>query len=159
MGDDVVYNDEKPALRQLINVYEKNGASVLGVQEVPHEKVSSYGIVATRGTSDPADMVEKPPVDEAPSNMAVLGRYIITPEIFEILERTDPGAGGEIQLTDGLRALLKIQPIYAYNFEGRRYDVGDKQGFLEASVEYALRRPELRDGFLKYLNAIVEKEK
>ena len=129
--------------------------SVLGVQEVPHEKVSSYGIVATRGTSDPrtfavADMVEKPPVDEAPSNMAVLGRYIITPEIFEILE---------IQLTDGLRALLKIQPIYAYNFEGRRYDVGDKQGFLEASVEYALRRPELRDGFLKYLNAIVEKEK
>ena len=164
LGDDVVYNDEKPALRQLINVYEKTGASVLGVQEVPHEKVSSYGIVATRGTSDPrtfavADMVEKPPVDEAPSNMAVLGRYIITPEIFEILERTDPGAGGEIQLTDGLRALLKIQPIYAYNFEGRRYDVGDKQGFLEASVEYALRRPELRDGFLKYLNAIVEKEK
>ena len=164
LGDDVVYNDEKPALRQLINVYEKNGASVLGVQEVPHEKVSSYGIVATRGISDPrtfavADMVEKPPVDEAPSNMAVLGRYIITPEIFEILERTDPGAGGEIQLTDGLRALLKIQPIYAYNFEGRRYDVGDKQGFLEASVEYALRRPELRDGFLKYLNEIVEKEK
>ena len=104
-------------------------------------------------------MVEKPPVEEAPSNMAVLGRYIITPEIFEILERTDPGAGGEIQLTDGLRALLKIQPIYTYNFEGRRYDVGDKQGFLEASVEYALRRPELRDGFLKYLNAIVEKEK
>ena len=130
LGDDVVYNDEKPALRQLINVYEKT-----------------------------ADMVEKPPVDEAPSNMAVLGRYIITPEIFEILERTDPGAGGEIQLTDGLRALLKIQPIYAYNFEGRRYDVGDKQGFLEASVEYALRRPELRDGFLKYLNEIVAKEK
>ncbi|MBP3263757.1 MAG: UTP--glucose-1-phosphate uridylyltransferase, partial [Acidaminococcaceae bacterium] len=164
LGDDVVYNDEKPALRQLIDVYEKTGTSVLGVQEVPREKVSSYGIVATRGTSDPrtfavADMVEKPPVEEAPSRMAVLGRYIITPEIFEILERTDPGAGGEIQLTDGLRALLKIQSIYAYNFEGRRYDVGDKQGFLEASVEYALRRPDLRDGFLKYLEEIVAKEK
>ena len=129
---------------------------------VLHEKVSSYGIVATRGTSDPrtfavADMVEKPPVNEAPSNMAVLGRYVITPEIFELLEHTDPGAGGEIQLTDGLRSLLKIQPVYAYNFEGRRYDVGDKQGFLEATVEYALRRPDLHDGFLKYLKEIVIK--
>ena len=164
LGDDVVYNDEKPALRQLIDVYEKTGASVLGVQEVPHEKVSSYGIVAARGTSDPrtfavADMVEKPPVDEAPSNMAVLGRYVITPEIFELLEHTDPGAGGEIQLTDGLRSLLKIQPVYAYNFEGRRYDVGDKQGFLEATVEYALRRPELHAGFLNYLTGIVNGRK
>ena len=155
---------KKPALRQLIDVYEKTGASVLGVQEVPHEKVSSYGIVAARGTSDPrtfavADMVEKPPVEEAPSNMAVLGRYVITPEIFELLEHTDPGAGGEIQLTDGLRSLLKIQPVYAYNFEGRRYDVGDKLGFLEATVEYALRRPELRKVFLEYLAEIVNGEK
>ena len=164
LGDDVVYNDKKPALRQLIDVYEKTGASVLGVQEGPHEKVSSYGIVAARGTSDPrtfavADMVEKPPVDEAPSNMAVLGRYVITPEIFELLEHTDPGAGGEIQLTDGLRSLLKIQPVYAYNFEGRRYDVGDKLGFLEATVEYALRRPELHEGFLNYLTGIVNRTK
>ena len=164
LGDDVVFNDKKPALRQLIDVYERTGASVLGVQKVPHEKVSSYGVVAPRGTSDPrtfavVDMVEKPPAEEAPSDMAALGRYIITPEIFEILERTDPGAGGEIQLTDGLRALLKIQPVYAYNFEGRRYDVGDKQGFLEASVEYALRRPELHDGFLAYLKEIAAKEK
>ena len=89
--------------------------------------------------------------------MAVLGRYVITPEIFDFLEHTDPGAGGEIQLTDGLRSLLKIQPVYAYNFEGRRYDVGDKQGFLEATVEYALRRPDLHDGFLKYLKEIVVK--
>ena len=87
--------------------------------------------------------------------MAVLGRYVITPEIFELLEHTDPGAGGEIQLTDGLRSLLKIQPVYVYNFEGRRYDVGDKQGFLEATVEYALRRPELREDFLAYLTWIV----
>lgn len=93
------------------------------------------------------------------SNMAVLGRYIITPEIFELLEHTDPGAGGEIQLTDGLRSLLKIQPMYAYYFEGRRYDVGDKEGFLEATVEYALRRPELREGFLAYLEGIVDAEK
>lgn len=89
------------------------------------------------------------------SNMAVMGRYIITPEIFELLEHTDPGAGGEIQLTDGLRSLLKIQPMYAYNFEGRRYDVGDKEGFLEATVEYALRRPELREVFLAYLAGVV----
>lgn len=133
---------------------------MLGVQEVPHEKVSSYYILATKGTSNPrafavADMVEKPPVDEAPSNMAVLGRYVITPGTFELLEHTDPGASGEIQLTDGLRSLLKIQPVYAYNFGRRRYDVGDKQGFLEATVEYALHRPVLRDGFLKYLKEIV----
>ena len=102
-------------------------------------------------------MVEKPPVDEAPSDMAVLGRYIITPEIFEILEHTKPGKGGEIQLTDALRALGKIQPIYAYNFEGRRYDVGDKEGFLEATVEYALRRPDLRDKFKAYLEGLATK--
>jgi UTP--glucose-1-phosphate uridylyltransferase len=104
-------------------------------------------------------MVEKPPVNEAPSNMAVLGRYIITPEIFELLEHTNPGAGGEIQLTDGLRSLLKIQPVYAYNIEGRRYDVGDKEGFLEATVEYALRRSELREEFLDYLTGIINREK
>lgn len=164
LGDDVVYSSTgKPALRQLIDVYEKTGAAVLGVQEVPREKVSSYGIVAARATEDPhlfavADMVEKPGIENAPSNMAVLGRYVITPEIFSILERTEPGAGNEIQLTDGLRALAKIQPMYAYNFEGRRYDVGDKEGFLEATVEYALRRPELREDFLTYLQRIVKSE-
>ena len=104
------------------------------VQEVPHEKVSSYGIVATRGTSDPrtftvANMVEKPRMDDVYSNMAVLERYVTTPEIFELLEHTNPGADGEIQMTGGLRSLLKIQLLYAYSFEGRRYDVGDKLGF------------------------------
>ena len=163
LGDDVVYNPEQPALRQLMSVYEKTGASVLGVQKVPHEKVSSYGVVAVRGTEDPrlfavADMVEKPPVEEAPSDYAVLGRYVITPEIFSILEHTEPGAGNEIQLTDGLRALGKIQPMYAYDFAGRRYDVGDKEGFLEATVEYALRDAELKDGFLQYLKGIVAQE-
>lgn len=163
LGDDVVYNDEKPALRQLMDVYEETGASVLGVQEVPREKVSSYGIVAARATKEPrtfavADMVEKPSIEEAPSNMAVLGRYVITPEVFGILEETPPGRGNEIQLTDALRTLAKIQPMYAYNFEGRRYDVGDKQGFLEATVEYALRRPELRERFLAYLKKVVAEE-
>ena len=163
LGDDVVYNDEKPALRQLMDVYEETGASVLGVQEVPREKVSAYGIVAARATKEPrtfavADMVEKPSIEEAPSNMAVLGRYVITPEVFGILEETPPGRGNEIQLTDALRTLAKIQPMYAYNFEGRRYDVGDKQGFLEATVEYALRRPELRDRFLAYLKKVVAEE-
>lgn len=163
LGDDVVYNDEKPALRQLMDVYEETGASVLGVQEVPREKVSAYGIVAARATKAPrtfavADMVEKPSIEEAPSNMAVLGRYVITPEVFGILEETPPGRGNEIQLTDALRTLAKIQPMYAYNFEGRRYDVGDKQGFLEATVEYALRRPELRDRFLAYLKKVVAEE-
>lgn len=160
LGDDVVYNDKKPALRQLIDVYEKTGASVLGVQQVPHEKVSSYGVVAVKPTEDArtfavTDMVEKPAVDKAPSDLAVLGRYVITPEIFEILEHTAPGKGNEIQLTDGLCTLLQSQSVYAYNFEGRRYDVGDKQGFLEATVEYALRRPELREKFVAYLKDVV----
>lgn len=162
LGDDVV-DGQVPALKQLIDVYDKTGASVLGVQEVPQEKVSSYGIVASQPTDEPrtftvSDMVEKPAVQDAPSRLAVLGRYVINPEIFEILERTEPGRGGEIQLTDALRVLAEQQAMYAYNFEGRRYDVGDKQGFLEATVEMALKRPELRDGFLAYLQGILAKE-
>ena len=103
-------------------------------------------------------MVEKPAVSEAPSRLAVLGRYIIAPEIFDILEKTKPGSGGEIQLTDALKELARMQTILAYNCEGRRYDVGDKQGFLEATVEQALKKPELRDKFLAYLKDIVAKE-
>lgn len=162
LGDDVVDN-KVPALKQLIDVYDKTGASVLGVQEVPQEKVSAYGIVAAQATADArtftvTDMVEKPPVAEAPSRLAVLGRYVITPEVFGILEQTAPGRGNEIQLTDALKVLAKQQAMYAYNFEGRRYDVGDKQGFLEATVEMALKRPDLRDKFLAYLQGIVAKE-
>ena len=162
LGDDVV-DSEKPALQQLIDVYDKTGASVLGVQEVPQEKVSAYGIVASEPTGDARtftvqDMVEKPAVEEAPSRLAVLGRYVITPEIFPILEETKPGRGDEIQLTDALKVLAKEQTMYAYNFEGRRYDVGDKQGFLEATVEMALKRSDLHDKFLQYLEGIVAKE-
>ena len=161
LGDDVVYNDEYPCLKQLMDVYNNTGASVLGCQTVPQEKVSSYGIVAS-GATDAArifkvnDMVEKPAVEEAPSRLAVLGRYVITPEIFAILEQTAPGRGGEIQLTDALKVLAKEQAMYAYDFVGRRYDVGDKQGYLEATIEYALRRPELQEKFLCYLQEIVK---
>ena len=161
LGDDVVYNEEKPCLQQLLDVYDATGASVLGCQTVPQDKVSSYGIVASEATEDARifkvnDMVEKPAVEEAPSRLAVLGRYVITPEIFAILEQTAPGRGGEIQLTDALKVLAKEQAMYAYDFVGRRYDVGDKQGYLEATVEYALRRPELREKFLRYLHEIIK---
>lgn len=162
LGDDVV-DSRVPALKQLIDVYERTGASVLGVQEVPQDKVSAYGIVASQPTGEKRtftvqDMVEKPKIEDAPSRLAVLGRYVINPEIFPILEHTAPGRGNEIQLTDALKVLAKEQPMYAYNFEGRRYDVGDKQGFLEATVEMALKRADLRDNFLVYLQNIVDKE-
>lgn len=159
LGDDVVYNNEYPCLKQLIDVYEKTGGSILGCQEVATERVSSYGIVDSMRTDTDRvfkvrDMVEKPAVSEAPSRLAVLGRYVITPEIFEILETTAPGKGGEIQLTDALKVLAGQQEMYAYNFIGRRYDVGDKQGFLEATVEYALRNPELSISFREYLKTL-----
>lgn len=154
LGDDII-DANVPCLRQLIDAYEDFGGSILGVQEVPREKVSSYGIVEPERVKDnvwrAVDLVEKPSVEEAPSRLAVLGRYIIEPEIFSLLEDTPPGRGGEIQLTDALRRLAAFKPVYAYNFEGRRYDIGDKQGYLEATVEYALKRPDLRDKFLRYL--------
>ncbi len=162
LGDDVV-DAPVPVLKQLMDYYEQTGATVLGVQEVAADKVSAYGIVAAQPTADPrafkvSDMVEKPRPEDAPSRLAVLGRYIIDPAIFPILEKTPRGRGGEIQLTDGLRELGRSLPVYAYNFAGRRYDVGDKQGFLEATVEMALKRPELREGFLTYLKALLAKE-
>ena len=159
LGDDVVYNPYRPALRQLMDVYEKTGGSVLGCQTVPEDKVSSYGIVKGVPTDDPKclrveNMVEKPAAKDAPSHLAVLGRYIIMPEIFEILEHTAPGKGGEVQLTDALCALAKQQPMYAYDFDGRRYDLGDKLGFLQATVEFALRREDLGAKFSEYLKTL-----
>jgi len=158
LGDDVVYSEpgRAPALRQLMDIYEATGGSVLGCQLVPQEKVSAYGIVDGTATDNPRllrvlDMVEKPAVEEAPSRMAVLGRYVITPQIFDILEETQPGKGGEVQLTDALRVLARQECVYAYDFEGIRYDVGDKLGFLKATVEYALRRPDLGRDFAEYL--------
>ena len=159
LGDDIVYNEGKPCLRQLMDCYDEYKTSVLGVQTVPDGDVDKYGIVdglkIEGNVTKVKGLVEKPSVDEAPSNMAILGRYIITPSIFEILERTKPGKGGEIQLTDALLELMSEEAIYAYNFEGRRYDVGDILGFLEATVEYALRKPELKDAFIEYLKSIL----
>ncbi|OPJ55308.1 UTP--glucose-1-phosphate uridylyltransferase GalU [Alkalithermobacter paradoxus] len=155
LGDDIVYNPNKPCLKQMIEAYDKYKTSILGVQQVKKEDVSKYGIVDGKHIEDRIykveGLVEKPSIEDAPSNVAILGRYIINPAIFEILEHTKPGKGGEIQLTDALKELASKEAMYAYNFEGRRYDVGDKLGFLEATVEYALRREDLKDEFLNYL--------
>ena len=154
LGDDIV-GAETPCLKQMINAYDKYKTTILGVQEVAKENVNKYGILDVKHIEDRVykvkDMVEKPAVEDTPSNIAILGRYIITPEIFNILENQEPGKGGEIQLTDSLQTLAKKEAIYAYNFEGRRYDVGDKLGFLEATVDFALKRPELRDDFIDFL--------
>ncbi len=162
LGDDVVYNKGEPALRQLMDVYEETGATVLGCQEVAPGAVSSYGIVkgtmpAGKNYMKVQDMIEKPSIEEAPSRMAVLGRYIITPDVFPILEETKPGKGGEIQLTDALRVMAHNENVYACNFQGRRYDVGSKEGFLEATVEYALRRKDLGPKFADYLKSVAAK--
>jgi UTP--glucose-1-phosphate uridylyltransferase len=159
LGDDIVYNKEKPCLKQIIDCYNEYKTSVLGVQNVAEENVSKYGIVdgiTIEGrVCKVKGLVEKPSIHEAPSNTAILGRYIVTPRIFDILDNTKPGKGNEIQLTDALLELIKEEAMYAYNFEGRRYDVGDKLGYLQATVEYALRKPELRDNLIKYLKNMI----
>ncbi len=161
LGDDVVYNEGTPCLKQLIDVYNETGGSVLGVQTVPHENICKYGCVDGEKIGDRLytvnDMIEKPAPEDAPTDVGVLGRYVITPGIFEKLKATKPGAGGEIQLTDALKALAKEEKMYAYDFEGRRYDVGDRLGFLEATVEYALRREDLAAPFKTYLKSILTK--
>ena len=161
LGDDVVYHPQRSALRQLIDVYEETCGSVLGCQVVSDEQVSSYGIVAGETLENlrlmrVSDMVEKPSLEEAPSRMAVLGRYIISPEIFAILGETKPGKGGEIQLTDALKVLAQREAVYAYDFKGKRYDLGDKLGFLQATVEFALRREDLGADFKSYLQDLVK---
>jgi UTP--glucose-1-phosphate uridylyltransferase len=161
LGDDIVYGD-KPCLKQMIEAYDEYKTSILGVQEVEREDVCKYGIVDGQHIGGRVykvkGLVEKPAIEEAPSNVAILGRYIINPAIFEILEYTEPGKGGEIQLTDALKELAQREAMYAYNFVGRRYDVGDKQGFLEATVEFALRRNDLRDEFRNYLVKLMNNE-
>lgn len=159
LGDDVVIS-KQPCLGQMLDVFKEYQTSILGVQTVPHEVVDKYGIIAGKQVDERVykvnDMVEKPSLEEAPSNVAVLGRYIITPEIFRFLETQDAGKGGEIQLTDALKRLAKEQAMYAYDFKGHRYDVGSKVGFIQANIEFALRREELKDEMTEYLKRLHE---
>lgn len=159
LGDDVVVS-KQPCLGQMLDVFREYQTSILGVQTVAREVVDKYGIIAGKQVDDRVykvtDMVEKPSLEEAPSNVAVLGRYIITPEIFRFLETQDAGRGGEIQLTDALKRLAKEQAMYAYDFKGHQYDVGTKAGFIQANIEFALRTDELREEMKDYLKRLQE---
>ncbi len=157
LGDDIVYS-EKPCLLQLMEQYETYESTILGVQSVLPEDVDKYGIVSGEKIGENLylvdDLIEKPDMENAPTNIAILGRYIITPGIFEVLEHTKPGAGGEIQLTDALKVLAQKEKMYAFEFQGERYDVGDKLGFLKATVEFALRKDDIKNDFMDYLRTI-----
>jgi UTP--glucose-1-phosphate uridylyltransferase len=162
LSDDVI-DSHTPCVRQLLDVYEFFGASVVALMEVPGDAISAYGVVDAEpvehhGTRNSLyrirSMVEKPKPSDAPSNLAIIGRYILTPEIFHSIESVQPGSGGEIQLTDALRHLLRNRPIYGLKFEGTRYDAGDKLGFLRATVEFALKRHDLGEPFRDYLKSL-----
>lgn len=154
LGDDIVQSEE-PCLKQLMNVFESQQASVVGVQPVPHEEVSRYGIVdgfEVRERLYRANgFVEKPDPARAPSDLAIMGRYILTPAIFDLLDQQEVGTGGEIQLTDAIARLNQTEQVYAYNFLGKRYDVGEKLGFIKTTIEYALQKEELREDLLSFL--------
>src|SRR6266516_4139072 len=157
LSDDVI-DSQTPALKQLINVYEKYDTPVIGTMQVAGEAISRFGVIdgeeVEAGVYKIRDMVEKPVFSEAPSDLAIIGRYVLTPDIFDELEKTRPGAIGEIQITDAMRSLLKQRPFYAVRFEGTRYDAGDKLGFLIATVEFALKRPDLAQDFRDYLRSL-----
>lgn len=161
LGDDIV-QAETPALKQLMNLYDKVDSSVIGVQQVPKEETNRYGIIDPIRQDgrmyEVRNFVEKPSIESAPSNLAILGRYILTPEIFDLLENQETGSGGEIQLTDAIQRLNSLQNVYAYDFEGIRYDVGEKFGFIKTTIEMALSREELRDQLLDYLVQLVDQE-
>lgn len=158
LGDDVVRNDEYPAIKQLIDVFLEKQRSIVGVQKVAKSEVHKYGIVSVatpitleHPTAKVIDMIEKPKLEEAPSEFAVLGRYVLTPDIFTYLETQQAGSGNEIQLTDSIRRLAKDTEVYAYQFIGKRYDVGSKIGYLEATIDYALSRKDLREDFISLI--------
>lgn len=160
LGDDIV-DSKKPCIKQLMDVYNEYRTTILGVQKVPLPDVSKYGIVACNQIDERVykvkGLVEKPDVDQSPSNIAILGRYIISPRIFEFLEKATPGKGGEIWLTDALQQLMECEAMYAFDFEGDRFDVGDRIGFLKATVEFALKREDLSKEFTNFLKDRVEK--
>ena len=162
LADDLI-DAQIPCVRQLIDVFEEKRESVIALMKVPREEVHRYGVIKGRGLADRLyeveEMVEKPPLREAPSQMAIIGRYVLRPEIFLLLEKVSPGKGGEIQLTDGLLELVRQRKVYGYEFAGERYDVGDKFGFVRATVAYALKRPELREQVKKYLRSVVSEKR
>lgn len=162
LGDDIV-QAETPGLKQLMNVFDKKQTSVIGVQQVEDHQTHRYGIIDPLSqvgrTYEVRNFVEKPTAGTAPSNLAIMGRYILTPEIFSFLDRQEQGAGGEIQLTDAIQYLNELQTVYAYDFEGKRYDVGEKLGFIQTTIEMALQREELRTDLLLYLENLLEHEK
>ena len=157
LGDDII-DAETPVLRQMMDVYQRYPGTILAIQKVPRQQTRNYGIIDARkienGVYLVKDLVEKPSPDEAPSNFAIIGRYILAPEIFAALEQTKPGKGGEIQLTDGLKLLMAKQPIYAFEFQGKRHDAGDKLGFLKATVEFGLKNAEFGSEFRGYLQKL-----
>ncbi|MBI2217774.1 MAG: UTP--glucose-1-phosphate uridylyltransferase GalU [Candidatus Rokubacteria bacterium] len=158
LGDDIIGGASVPCMRQLLDVHEKYAGPVIAVERVPHDRISQYGVIAARPLGGNVfqidDLVEKPKVEDAPSDLAIIGRYVLPPDVFEILAETRPDRRGEIQLTDALRTLRKSRPMYAVEFEGKRYDTGDKLGFLKATVEFALARPDLADQFRAYLKSL-----
>ena len=160
LGDDIIKND-RPCTQQLIDTFERYRCSVIAVEDVPKEMVSSYGIIKGRQLEESLylleDIVEKPRMEEAPSTMGAIGRYVFTPEIFDCLKQTPKGIGGEIQLTDGIRLLNSHQNIYGYTFNGRRYDTGDRIGYIEAIIDFALEHDDLRDDVMAYLTKVTQK--
>lgn len=160
LADDVI-DSEIPCIKQLMDVFEKFKSSVIALERVPIEETKSYGIIKGRQISERLfeieDMVEKPDPSSAPSNLAIIGRYILTPRIFETLEKTPPGAKGEIQLTDAIRALLPKEKVYGYLFEGKRYDAGDKFGFIKATIELSLKREDIGEKVKDYIKSLIEK--
>ncbi|HXH82763.1 MAG TPA: UTP--glucose-1-phosphate uridylyltransferase GalU [Candidatus Tectomicrobia bacterium] len=159
LGDDIIGGAPTPCMRQLLDVFERHGdGPVIAVERVPRDRIHQYGVVAVRPIGERVwaidDLVEKPRAEDAPSDLAIIGRYVLTPDLFDILAETAADRRGEIQLTDGLRTLRKRRPMYAVEFEGKRYDTGDKLGFLKATVEFALARPDLADAFRAYLKSL-----
>jgi UTP--glucose-1-phosphate uridylyltransferase len=160
LPDDII-DAQVPCLKQMIDVYNETGSSILATQEVEGKAISAYGVLDATATGkhngrlyEAKNMVEKPKPEDAPSNLAIIGRYVLTPRIFEMLEATEPGKGGELQLTDGIKALLKHEKVYGYTFEGTRHDTGDKLGMLKATVEFGLKREDLGGDFRDYLKSL-----
>jgi UTP--glucose-1-phosphate uridylyltransferase len=158
LGDDIIGQASTPCMRQLLDVYERYGGPVVAIERVPRDRIQQYGVIAGRNIGGNVweidDLVEKPLPQDAPSDLAIIGRYVLTPDVFPILAETAADTRGEIQLTDALRTLRNRRPMYAVAFEGKRYDTGDKLGFLKATVEFALERPDLSDAFREYLRSL-----